>query len=361
MSQELFHCLRLSLLKGIGPVIAKKLVAYCGSIEGVFSESTSNLKKIPNIGSVLIQQIKSDTLLKRAQQELTFIEKNKLQCWTYWDKQYPHSLKQCYDAPIILFSKGHVNLNQSKLISIVGTRKATPYGLSFCKEFIQELAPYSPTIISGLAYGIDSCAHREAINNRLPTIAVLAHGCDTIYPSMNRELATQLQENGALLTEFLSKTKLVKQHFVRRNRIIAGLSQATIVIESQTSGGAMLTARLANSYNREVFAVPGKTKDKYSIGCLELIKRNEAHLLQSVKDLVSNLSWDIPQNPVQKTLFDLSEEEAHIIDLISKHNGIHIDLIHSLCQLPYSTTNELLMTLELKGLLYVKPGKIYYT
>ena len=344
----------------MGPVNAKKLVAYCGGVEGMFSESKSSIKKIPNIGINLINQIKSEKLLNQALKELEFIEKNRLGCWSYWDENYPSKLKQCYDAPILLFYKGNIDFNRRKIISVVGTRNATSYAFSFCKEFIKEISPYSPIIVSGLAYGVDTYAHKFAIKNVLSTIAVLAHGFETIYPSANRDLSTTLQKNGGLITEFLSSTRIIKQNFVRRNRIIAGLSEATIVVESQSSGGAMLTARMANSYNREVFAVPGKTYDKYSYGCLELIKQNEAHLLQSVDDLVANLAWELKDKPIQKTLFELSDAEMHLLDLISKHNGIHIDSIHYLCSLPYSKTNELLMNLELKDILTVKPGKMYF-
>lgn len=356
MSQELINYLRLSLLKGIGPVHAKKLVSYCGSAEGVFSETAAHLQKIPNIGPFLVKQIKSSKLLARAQQELAFIEKNNLQCWSYWDDNYPKNLKQCYDAPILLYFKGNVALNNAKIISIVGTRKASAYGISFCKE----LRPFSPIIVSGLAYGIDTCAHKAALFNGLPTIAVMAHGLETLYPSINSDLARQMQSHGGLLTEFMSHTNIVRQNFVRRNRIIAGLTQATIVIESQSNGGAMLTARMANSYDREVFAVPGKPSDKYASGCLELIKQNEAHLLQSIEDIVKNLSWDVQTKTIQKSLFELSEEETQLVSLISQHNGIHIDLIHSLTPMPYSKTNEILMILELKGVLTVKPGKLYF-
>ena len=360
MSQELFNYLRLSLLKGVGPVHAKKLVSYCGSIEGVFSETATNLHKIPNIGPHLIKQIKSSKLLSRAQRELAFIEKNNLQWWSYWDENYPNFLKQCCDAPVLLYFKGNIDFNKAKIISIVGSRKATTYGLSFCKELIKELAPFSPIIVSGLAYGIDTCAHKAALSNGLSTIAVMAHGFETLYPSINHDLAHQMQSSRGLLTEFMSHTNIVRQNFVRRNRIIAGLSQATIVVESQSGGGAMLTARMANSYDREVFAVPGKPSDKYAKGCLELLKQNEANLLQSADDVVKNLLWDTQARAIQKKLFELSREEAQLLNLISKHNGIQIDLIHSLSRMSFQKTNEILITLELKGVLTVKPGKLYF-
>lgn len=273
MSQELVFQLALSLIKGVGPVTAKKLIAYCGGSEAVFKEKISNLKKIPTIGGVLANEIQNPSVLKRAEEEINYIEKHKISVLSFWDSHYPSQLKQCVDAPILLFSKGNINWDNRRLISVVGTRKASAYGLSMCKELIKELSPFSPIIVSGLAYGIDSCAHKEALKNNLQTIGVLAHGLDNIYPKTNLNLARDITNKGGLLTEFLSYSKLVRENFVRRNRIVAGLAEATIVIESKVKGGAMITARMANSYNREVFAVPARLNDRYSGGCLELIKK----------------------------------------------------------------------------------------
>lgn len=273
MSQELVFQLALSLIKGVGPVTAKKLIAYCGGSEAVFKEKISNLKKIPTIGGVLANEIQNPSVLKRAEEEINYIEKHKISVLSFWDSHYPSQLKQCVDAPILLFSKGNINWDNRRLISVVGTRKASAYGLSMCKELIKELSPSSPIIVSGLAYGIDSCAHKEALKNNLQTIGVLAHGLDNIYPKTNLNLARDITNKGGLLTEFLSYSKLVRENFVRRNRIVAGLAEATIVIESKVKGGAMITARMANSYNREVFAVPARLNDRYSGGCLELIKK----------------------------------------------------------------------------------------
>ena len=360
MTQELIFHIGLNQIKGIGPVNTKKIVAYCGGLEAVFKEKQSNLEKIPNIGPVLASQIKNSSVLSRAEQELVFIQKNNIRCLSYWSDNYPQKLKHCKDAPTLLFIKGKLNLDNSKIISVVGTRNATPYGRSFCKEFIQDLAPYSPLIVSGVAYGIDKFAHKESVKNNLQTVGVLAHGLDTIYPKLNRDLASKMIENGGLLTEFVSHTKIVKENFVRRNRIIAGLSDATVVVESNVKGGAMITARMANSYNREVFAVAGRINDKYSSGCHNLIKNNEAHLLTSAGDLIQNLGWNNVDPPAQHSLFSCSPEENDLLNIITSNQGIHIDKIHALSEMPFQKVNEMLMKLELEGVISAKPGNVYF-
>jgi DNA processing protein len=360
MTQELIFHIGLNQIKGVGPVNTKKIVAYCGGLEAVFKEKQSNLEKIPNVGPVLASQIKNSSVLSRAEEELVFIRKNNIKCLSYWGDNYPQKLKHCKDAPTLLFSKGNVNFENPKIISVVGTRNATSYGSSFCKEFIQELAPYSPLIVSGVAYGIDKFAHKESLKNNLQTLGILAHGLDTIYPKLNRDLASKMLDNGGLLTEFVSQTKIVRENFVRRNRIIAGLSDATIVVESNIKGGAIITARMANSYNREVFAVAGRVNDKYSSGCHSLIKNNEAHLITSAQDLILNLGWDNVESPAQQSLFSCSPEENDLLNIISSHDGIHIDKIHSFSSLPFQKVNELLMKLELEGVISAKPGNIYF-
>ncbi len=361
MTQELIFHIGLNQIKGIGPVNIKKIVAYCGGLEAVFREKQSNLEKIPSVGPILASHIKNSSVISKAEQELAFIQKNNISCISYWGDNYPEKLKHCRDAPTLLFAKGNLNLDNTKIISVVGTRNATSYGLSFCKEFIKDLAPYSPIIVSGMAYGIDKFAHKESVNNGLQTIGVLAHGLDTIYPKLNKDLASQVFTNGGLLTEFVSYTKIVRENFVRRNRIIAGLSDATVVVESNTKGGAMITARMANAYNREVFAVAGRVNDKYSSGCHHLIKNNEAHLITSAGDLITNLGWDNVQAPVQQQLFDCTPEEKELLKIISSCDGIHIDNIHALSSFTFQKINNLLLKLELEGVIYTKPGKLYFS
>jgi len=223
------------------------------------------------------------------------------------------------------------------------------------------LTPYSPIIVSGVAYGIDKSAHKEAVKNGIETVGVLAHGLDTIYPKLNSDLANQMLINGGLITEFFSQTKIVRENFVRRNRIIAGLSDATIVVESDTKGGAMITAQMANAYDREVFAVAGRVSDKYSSGCHQLVKKNEAHLLTCVEDLVKNLGWDNVHAPVQQLLFQCTPDEKQLLSIISSKQGIHIDTIHALSGFSLQKTNNLLLKLELEGVIYAKPGKLYFS
>ncbi|MBL6662979.1 MAG: DNA-protecting protein DprA [Flavobacteriales bacterium] len=359
MSQELIFQLALSLIKGVGPITAKKLIAYCGGPEAVFKEKIANLKKIPTIGNVLAKEIQNPNVLSRAEQEMKYIQGHGISILSYWDSDYPTQLKQCIDAPILLFSKGKIDWSNRRIISVVGTRKASAYGLSVCKDLIKELSVFSPIIVSGLAYGIDSCAHKEALKNNLQTIGVLAHGLERIYPQSNENLAKQMTRNGGLLTEFLNSSKLLRENFVRRNRIVAGLADATIVIESKIKGGAMITAKMANSYSRDVFAVPARVNDKYSLGCLELIKNNEAMIYTSIEDIVNNLSWQQLQTNTQTSLFDFTPNEKSIYDLIAENKELHIDNISQKSELSASELAEILMKLELEGVINARPGSIY--
>ena len=359
MSQELVFQLGLSLIKGVGPVTAKKLIAYCGGPEAVFKEKISNLKKIPTIGSALANEIQNPTVLKRAQEEINFIDKHKIEVLSFWDSHYPYQLKQCVDAPILLFSKGKIEWNDKPIISVVCTRKASAYGLSVFKELIKDLSQFSPTIVSGLAYGIDSYAHKEALKNDIQTIGVLAHGLDNIYPKSNAKLAREMTQNGGLLTEFLSCSKLVRENFVRRNRIVAGLADVTIVIESKIKGGAMITARMANSYNRDVFAIPGRLNDICSKGCLHLIKNNEAIAYTGIDDIIENMSWQNKAVSNQQLLFDFTPEEKSIYDLIVEYNEMHIDKISQNTNISSDKLPEILMKLELEGVIHHKAGNIY--
>ena len=359
MSQELVFQLALSLIKGVGPVTAKKLIAYCGGPEAVFKEKISNLKKIPTIGNVLAKEIQNPSVLSRAEEEMNHIYKKGISTLSFWDSHYPIQLKQCVDAPILLFSKGNVDWGNKRIVSVVGTRKASSYGLSVCKELIKELSAFSPIIVSGLAYGIDSCAHKEAIKNNLQTVGVLAHGLDTIYPKSNAKLAQDMIECGGLLTEFLSQTKLLKENFVRRNRIVAGISDVTVVIESKVKGGAMITARMANSYSREVFAIPARLNDKASSGCLELIKNNEAMVYTGVDDIINNLTWQKSEVNNQISLFDFTPKEKSIYDLIVENKELHIDAISNKSNVSSSELAQILMNLELEGVIHLKAGSIY--
>lgn len=358
----------LTLIKGIGPVLAKNLLAYVGSVENIFREKKKVLSMIPGIGEVLAREIVSQDVMKRAEEEATFISKNDIQTFFFADKTYPFRLKECADSPILLYYKGNKNLNDTKFISLVGTRNATEYGKEICKSLIQDFAQKLPgvTIVSGLAYGIDIAVHKASVDNHLPTIGVLGHGLDRIYPAVHRPMAVKMLENGGLLTEYTSKTNPDRQNFVQRNRIIAGMSDAIIVVESAQKGGALITAELANDYNRDVFAIPGRIGDEWSAGCNKLIRENKAALIESADDLLRLMNWESSNQPthneiIQTSLFaDLSEEETAIIDEIRKtQNGINVNELTVKLNKPYSKLSSKLLDMEFKGLVKCLPGGMY--
>ncbi len=364
-NSDLIYKIAIGQIPGIGSITAKKLIAYTGSIEGVFKQKTSSLLKIPGIGTYLANQITSQQVLKKAEDELAFIQKHNIKPLFYLDKEYPYRLKQCPDAPIVIFVKGEVNLNHSKIISIVGTRSATTQGYTNCYTLVANLVAqkHEFIVVSGLAYGIDTEAHKASLQNNIKTVAVLAHGLDTIYPATHRKIAKDIIANGALVTEFLSKTKIDRNYFLQRNRIIAGLSDATIVIESAAKGGALVTADIANSYNRDVLTFPGRPSDTYSKGCNYLIKNNKAALIENAKDVELVLNWESdmnPQKPVQKKLFkELTQTEQAIVDILKENGEIPIDLISLKTKLPINQISVNLLELEFNGIVKTLPGKVY--
>jgi DNA processing protein len=362
MNKELLFQIGLTLIKGVGPITAKKLVSYCGGSKAVFHEKVSLLQKIPNVGTVLAKEISSQSVLLRAEKELKFIEKNEISVSSYLDDSYPYRLKNCQDSPILLYSRGKFDWNTDKVISIVGTRKATSYGKKICDELIQELAQHSVLVVSGLAYGIDICAHQKALKFGLPNIGVMAHGHDRLYPAENANTAKKMLENGGLVSEFISGTTPERENFVRRNRIVAGISDATIVVESSIKGGAMITAQLANSYNRDVFAVPERVGNKYFKGCNHLIKSHQANLLTGVKDLEYILGWDKSKAEPsfkQTKLFDCSDDEQIILDIMRASKEARLDEIITKSGFTFGLVASVLMQLEFKGAIMVKPGKTY--
>ncbi len=363
-NSNVLYYLALQRAEGIGDINAKKLIAHCGSAKAVFDEKPKNLEKISGIGSFVIKGLKDSSLLHKAEEELLFINNNNICVTTFLEEDYPEKLKHCIDGPIILFQKGKINLKQRKIISIVGTRLITNYGKSFLKEFILDIKKYNPIIISGLAYGVDIFAHQLAIENDLQTIAVLAHGLDDIYPKSHKKQAVEMQENGGLLTEFWSKTNPDRENFVKRNRIVAGLSEATIIVESAFKGGSLITADIANSYNRDVFAVPGRTFDMYSTGCNQLIKSNKAAMITSAKDLEYILNWESeeklkPQNIQKKLFIELNDHEKNIYNFLIKEGKQNLDIIALNCNFPIHKTATILLNLELKGVTKPLPGKIF--
>jgi DNA processing protein len=364
-NSNLQYQIGIGLIPGIGCVTAKKLIAYIGSVEGIFKEKKSNLLKIPGVGDVLATEIMNANVLKQAEQEVEFISKYNIRTFFYLDDDYPHRLKHCNDSPILLYSKGDCNFDAQKVINIVGTRNATDYGKQFTEKLIARLAEtqHQPLIVSGLAFGIDICAHKAAMKHKLPTVAVLAHGLKTIYPTVHAKYAKEIVNQGALLTEFTSNVIADRAFFVRRNRIVAGMSDATIVVESGEKGGALITADLANSYNRDVFAVPGRVDDVHSKGCNVLIKTNKAALLEKLEDLEYILGWekeDGKPKAIQRELFsDISGDEKLLMELIGKSGELSIDSICIESEMPVSKVSPMLLNLEFSGLVRCLPGKVY--
>lgn len=360
--QDLFYLLALLRIEGVGDIMAKKLLANFGSAEEIFKTKTNQIAAIDGVGSVLLKNLKDKTVFEKANQELQFITKNNIKTSFFQDENYPERLKHCIDSPVLIFSSGNINLKNRKIISIVGTRQITSYGIEFCKNLIEDLAPLDPIIVSGFAYGVDIVAHQFAMENKLQTIGVLAHGLNQIYPKTHKKYMSKMEENGGFITEFWSSTNPDKENFVRRNRIVAGMTEATIVIESADRGGSLITANLANDYNRDVFAVPGRVTDKYSQGCNQLIKIQKANVLTCAADLVYILNWDIENKskPVQKQLFvDLELEEQKIYDYLLKNGKELLDIIALQCEFPIYKISGMLLNMELKGVIRPLPGKLF--
>lgn len=363
-TSELLYTLALLQVEGVGDIVAKKLIHHCGSAEKVFAAPKSQLLAIDGIGEVLVRNLQNKTVFQRAESELAFIEKEQLDYTYYQDETYPERLKHCVDGPTVLFQSGNIHLQQQKIISIVGTRQITNYGIDFTRKLIEDLAPLHPVIVSGFAYGVDIVAHQAALDCGLQTIGVLAHGLNQIYPKAHKKYLRKMEENGGFLTEFWSSSSPERENFVKRNRIVAGISEATVVIESAEKGGSLITANLANDYNRDVFAVPGRTTDKYSQGCNLLIKTQRANLLTSAADLLYMLNWELEpaaQNkPIQKQLFiTLEPEEQHIYEYLQKNGKELLDIIALECNLPIHKISSLLLGMELKGVIRPLPGKLF--
>ncbi|GGG95092.1 DNA processing protein DprA [Parapedobacter pyrenivorans] len=360
---SLLYQIALTKVNGVGPVAARHLISHFGNAEPIFSASKKQLVTIPGIGMRLADNILAAQPLREAEIELRFVEKHNIEAIFCENKKYPKRLAECPDAPILLYYKGNTDLNPSRTISIVGTRNATAYGKSICAEFIKALVPYEVTIISGLAYGIDSYAHRNALAQGIPTVGVLGHGLDRIYPAANREMAAKMIGSGGLLTEFSSGTNPDKQNFPMRNRIIAGLADVTVVVEAAAKGGALITAEIANTYNRDVCAFPGKLDQEFSAGCNYLIKTNRAHLITGAKDLQYLMNWELAQTPVQpKQLalpvsLDTSEQQAYATIQTAKQ--VTIDELSRQLQWPQSKLAIILLQLEMKGIIVALPGKVY--
>ena len=364
MNEQLKYQIAITLIPGVGPVLARNLISYCGGVEAVFNEKEKNLLKIPVIGPVTAKAILKHTVFERAEQECMFISKHKIETLFFLDADYPQRLRNCTDAPLILYFKGDVDFNQPRVIAIVGTRNASEYGKETCEQLINDLSAMDIMVVSGLAYGIDICAHKAALKNNIATVGVLAHGLDRIYPGTHKSVADKMLDKGGLLTEYISETNPDKENFPSRNRIVAGISDAVIVVEAAHRGGALITAEIANNYNRDVFAFPGRVNDIYSQGCNRLIKTNKAALIESAADLVYILGWDIEKQkakttPQRKLFIELTPDENVIIQLLNESTQLDVDTISSMSKMPLSKISMALLNLEFSGILKSLPGKRY--
>jgi len=360
---ELLNSLALMRIEGVGDIMAKRLINHIGSAEAVFKAKKSQITAIEGVGDIAYNNLKNTTVFKLAEDEVKFVRENNIKPLFFQDAAYPDRLKHCIDGPVVLFTSGNINLENRKTISIVGTRQMTSYGGDFCRKLIEDLAPLNPVIISGFAYGVDIHAHAIAMEQGLQTIGVVAHGLNQVYPKVHKKYVAKMEENGGFMTEFWSTSNPDKENFVKRNRIVAGLSEATIIIESADKGGSLITANIANDYNRDVFAVPGRITDKYSMGCNNLIKSQKANVLTDAADLIYMLNWQLEEakkKPVQKQLFVmLDNDEQKVYDYLQKKGKELMDVIALECDMPIFRISSLLLNMELKGVIRPLPGKLF--
>ncbi len=362
METQLLYQIGLTLIPGIGDVNGKKLIQSFGSAENIFRANKKDLLSVPGMGQHTVQKILSQKVLDRAEKEIMYIEKNRIQPLFFTSENYPQRLLNTFDHPLMLYYKGKADLNHSRIIAFVGTRRATEYGKTLCRELLDGLVDKDILMVSGLAYGIDGCAHQKSLDMDIPTVGVLGHGLDRIYPAQHKKMANAMLENGGLLTEFLSGTNPDRENFPKRNRIVAGMCDALVVVESGKRGGALITAELANSYNRDVFALPGKVIDKYSEGCNYLIKINKANLIQSADDIAYIMGWDnkVLKQIKQPELFRaLSSEEQILMKLLTELGTVSIDKLIIRSELNPSKVAAALLNMEFNGWVQSLPGKQY--
>lgn len=367
MTQEHIYAMALSHIQGVSLSTARVLYNTMGSATAVFDNRLDIKSYIPDASTRLVNAMKdADTAIRRAEKEMEFIAKKNVRIFAMNDERYPQRLRECEDSPITLFYCGNADLNKSKVISMVGTRKCSEYGKELCSNFVSELKDYYPDalIVSGLAYGIDIHSHRAALANEMETVGVLAHGLDRIYPAVHRQTAVEMVTHGGLLTEYMSETNPDKGNFVSRNRIVAGMCDACIVVESAARGGSLITANIANAYNKDVFAFPGRTYDSSSVGCNKLIMDNKAGMIRNAQDLLDAMGWHNPQekkkSAVQQELFiDLTDEEQKIVDCLKNADDKTINLIVNETGLSFSRVSVIMFELELKGVIKVLGGARY--
>lgn len=363
MKDQLLYQIALTKIPNVGVKTAKTLISYCGSIEGVFHQKKRKLLKIPGIGEKTVGSICSADPEELAIPDLNYIENNQVKTLFFLDDDYPQRLKYLDDAPLLLFYKGSANWNHLRTAAIVGTRKPNDYGRSICRRLIEEITPFDIQVISGLAYGIDGIVHGSCISQNIENIGVMGTGIDVIYPSTHKQLASQIMQMGALITEYPIRMRADKENFPRRNRIIAGLADVTVLIQSAKKGGSMITAAFANGYHRDVVAFPGNCTHLLAAGGNYLIKHNLAHLIESAVDLASLMGWEKDQSTPkisQGSLFqDLDPEELDVLNLLKEDDTVHIDKIQCLLSIPPSALASILLQLEFKGIISSLPGKRY--
>lgn len=358
--EELYYLLCLNMVRHIGPINAKNLIAYCGSAKSVFTKSQKKLQKIPGLGPKLSLAIQSFRDFKKAENELEFCKKTHVRILRYYDEDYPQRLKRVADAPLLLFFRGNANLNHSRMVNIVGTRKCSEYGKEVVKQLVRGLRGYNCHVVSGLAYGIDICAHKACVKLDVENIGVVAHGLDRLYPSIHRSTVAEMEKCGGVLSQFNTGTTPDRENFPSRNRIVAGMCDATIVVESAIKGGAMITADIAFSYNRDVFAVPGRVGDVHSEGTHHLIKTQKAILLESADDLALNMGWEAEAQKLQTILpLELTHTEQALLALFESRKSWNIDSLNFEANISSSNIALNLLELEMKGLIRSLPGNRY--
>ena len=362
MDENLLNNIALTMVQDVGPVMAKVLISYCGSAEAVFKASKKELLKIPQVGPKTVERITASKTFDRAEDQMKYLSNNDGKAVVFHSDEYPQRLKHFESSPLVLYLKGEMNLNHKRTVAIIGTRKPTEQGKINCEKLIDGLQDYGVQIISGLAFGIDTCAHKKSVEVDTETIGVMGHGLDILYPAENRKLVSKMMHNGGVLTEFPINTRPDRENFPMRNRIIASMSDVVVVVESKRKGGSIITAEFANSYNKDVFAIPGRTTDDASEGCNKLIKQHKANLLESAADIGYIMRWDETDKTrvVQKALFiDFNPEEQKLVDILKEKDSLTVDELSHMLKLPPSKLASMLLNLEFKGAIRSLPGKKY--
>ncbi len=361
--EDLLYKIALTKIKKVGVLKAKLLVSYCGGVKEVFEKSQAQLQKIPNIGSEIAKKVATTEALSQAEDEIKFLEKENISTCFYLDKNYPSRLKVHEDSPIMMYYRGESPQYMQRSVGIVGTRKPSEIGKLNCEKLVEDLKPLDPVIISGMAYGIDAMAHKSALKYGLKTVGVLGHGLHMMYPAQHKNmLAKMLENHGTVITEYDHQSSFVPQNFPNRNRIIAGMSDAIVVVESARKGGSIISAVYANNYNKDVFAFPGRVQDEKAQGCNMLIKQHKAALIESAADIAYIMRWEESEEikNVQAQLFiNLSPTEEAIVDQLKQKSQCTIDQLHYATQIPQSKLSSILLNLEFQGVVKSLPGKKY--